>query len=112
MKYENKHWKEWDRQNRNSQDEGEWAVKETRKRRSGNDAAEFLKAKCDKEMVLREKEVNLNRKEQQEKTRQFELIFEQQQVMSQAMQQQQAQQQQQNQSLQLIMTQQIKQYCH
>ena len=47
MKYENKHWKEWDRQNRNSQDEGEWAVKETRKRRSGNDAAEFLKVKCD-----------------------------------------------------------------
>ncbi|KAK2549603.1 Uncharacterized protein P5673_029852 [Acropora cervicornis] len=36
---------------RNSQDEGEWAVKETRKRRSGNDAVEFLKAKCDKEIV-------------------------------------------------------------
>ena len=52
-------------------------MKETRKRRSGNDTAEFLKAKCDKEMVLREKEVNLNRKEQQKKTRQFELMFEQ-----------------------------------
>ena len=43
---------------RNSQDEGEWAVKETRKRRSGNDAVEFLKAKCDKEMVLRDREGN------------------------------------------------------
>ena len=37
----------------NSQDEGEWAVRETRERRSGNDVVEFLKAKCDKEMVLR-----------------------------------------------------------
>ena len=43
---------------RNSQDEGEWAVKETRKRRSGNDAVEFLKAKCDKEMELRDREGN------------------------------------------------------
>ena len=49
-------------------------------------------------MVLREKEINLNRKEQQEKTRQFELMFEQQKAMLQAMQQQQAQQQQENQS--------------
>ncbi|XP_067042243.1 golgin subfamily A member 6-like protein 6 isoform X1 [Acropora muricata] len=93
---------------RNSQDEGEWAVKETRKRRSGNDAVEFLKAKCDKEMVLCEKEIDLNRKEQQEKVRQFELMFEQQQAMLQAMQQQQAQQQQQNQSLHLMMAQQNK----
>ena len=38
---------------RNSQDEGEWAVKETRKRRRENDAVEFMKAKYDKEMVLR-----------------------------------------------------------
>ena len=94
---------------RNSQDEGEWAVKETRKRRSGNDAVEFLKAKCDKEMVQREKEIDLNRKEQQEKVRQFELMFEQQQAMLQAMQQQQAQQQQQNQSLHLMMPSKIKQ---
>ena len=48
-----------------------------RKRRSGNDAVEFLKAKCEKEMVLREKEIDLNRKEQQEKARKFELMFEQ-----------------------------------
>ena len=36
---------------RNSQDEGEWAVKETRKRRRGNDTVEFLKAKCHKEIT-------------------------------------------------------------
>ena len=39
---------------RNSQDEGECAVKETRKRRSGNDTVEFLKAKCDKEITALE----------------------------------------------------------
>ena len=83
---------------RNSQDEGKWAMKET----SGNDAVEFLKAKCDKEMVLHEKEIDLNRTEQQEKVRQFVLMFEQQQVMLQAMQQQQ------NQSLHLMMAQQNK----
>ena len=48
-----------------------------RKRRSGNDAVEFLKAKCEKEMVLREKEIDLNRKEQQEKARKLELMCEQ-----------------------------------
>lgn len=48
----------------------------------------------------------MNRKEQQEKVRQFELMFEQQQAMLQAMQQQQAQEQQQNQSLHLMMAQQ------
>lgn len=57
-------------ENRKSQDEAEEAVKEKRKRRSGNDAVEFLK-----EMVLREKEFDLKRKEQQEKARQLGLMF-------------------------------------
>ena len=54
-KYEDKHsqGRMGQTKKRNSQDEGEWAVKETRKRRRGNDAVEFMKAKYDKEMVLR-----------------------------------------------------------
>lgn len=93
---------------RKSQEEDEGGIKEKKKRRSGNDAVEFLKEKCEKEIVLREKEIEINKKEQQEKAGQFELMFKQQQAMLQAVQQQQAQQQQQSQSMHLMMAQQNK----
>jgi len=93
---------------RKSQEEDEGGIKERRKRRTGSDAVEFLKEKCEKEMALREMEIEINKKEQQEKAGQFEVMFNQQQTMLQAMQQQQSQQQQQRQSLHLIMAQQNK----
>ena len=60
-----------------------------RKRRSGSDAIEFLKEKSEREMTIREQEVELNKKEQQDKANQFE-------VMMKAIQTQQEQHQQQS----------------
>lgn len=50
-----------------------------------------LKKKCDKEMALRQKEIEIKKKEQQEKGSEFDVMFNQQQTLLQAMQQQQAQ---------------------
>lgn len=91
---------------RKNQEDNEGDIKEKRKRRNGNDAVEFLKEKCEREMTLREKEIEMKKKEQQDKASQFEVMFNQQQTLLQAMQQQQAQQQQQSQNLHLIMAQQ------
>ncbi|XP_044166330.1 uncharacterized protein LOC122950339 [Acropora millepora] len=74
-------------------------MKDRRKRRSGNDAVDFLKEKCQREMALREKEI-----EKKDKANQFQVMVNQQQTLLQAMQQQQAQQQSQN--LHMIMAQQ------
>ena len=80
--------------------------KDKRKRRSGNDAVDFLKEKCEREMALREKEIEMKKNEQQDKANQFQLMVNQQKTLLQAMQQQQAQQQQQSQNLHMIMAQQ------
>ena len=53
---------------------------------------EFMKEKCEREMALREKEIEMKKKDWQEKTSQFEVMYNQQQTLLQAMQQQQAQQ--------------------
>ena len=60
---------------RKSQEEDEGVMKEKKKRRSGNDAVEFVKEKCEREMALREKEIEMNKKNQQEKTSQFEVMY-------------------------------------
>jgi len=91
---------------RKTQEDNEGDMKDRRKRRSGSDAVEFLKKKCEREMALREKEIEIKKNEQQEKASQFQVMVNQQQTLLQAMQQQQAQQQQQSQNLHMIMAQQ------
>lgn len=49
---------------RKSQEEDEGGIKERRKRRTGSDAVEFLKEKCEKEMALRERDDKEQRAEQ------------------------------------------------
>lgn len=46
-------------------------MKDRRKRRSGNDVVEFLKEKCEREMVFCEKEIEMKKNEQQDKVNQF-----------------------------------------
>ena len=60
-----------------------------KRKRSGSDAIEFLKEKSEREMTICEQEVELNKKEQQDKANQFE-------VMMKAIQTQQEQHQQQS----------------
>ena len=91
---------------RNTQEDNEGDMKDRRKRRSGSDAVEFLKEKCEREMALCEKEIEMKKNEQQDKANQFQVMVNQQQTLLQAMQQQQAQQQQQSQNLHMIMAQQ------
>ena len=64
-------------------------MKDRRKRRSGSDAVEFLKEKCEREMALREKEIEMKKNKQQDKANQFQIMVNQQQTLLQAMQQQQ-----------------------
>ena len=91
---------------RKSQEDNGGDMKDRRKRRSGSDAVEFLKEKCEREMALREKEIEMKKNKQQDKANQFQIMVNQQQTLLQAMQQQQAQQQQQSQNLHMIMAQQ------
>lgn len=92
--------------NRKNQEDNGGDMKDRRKRRSGNDAVDFLKEKSEREMALREKEIEMKKNEQQDKANQFQVMVNQQQTLLQAMQQQQAQQQQQGQNLHMIMAQQ------
>ena len=48
-------------------------MKDRRKRRSGIDAVEFLKEKCEREMALREKEIEMKKNEQRIKLTSFKL---------------------------------------
>lgn len=91
---------------RKNQEDNGGDMKDRRKRRSGNDAVDFLKEKSEREMALREKEIEMKKNEQQDKANQFQVMVNQQQTLLQAMQQQQAQQQQQGQNLHMIMAQQ------
>lgn len=52
---------------RKTQEDNEGDIKDRRKRRSGSDAAEFLKKKGEREMALREKEIKVKKYEQQDK---------------------------------------------
>ena len=49
---------------RKSQEDNEGEMKDRRKRRSGSDAVEFLKENCEREMALREKEIEMKKNEQ------------------------------------------------
>ena len=56
---------------RKNQEDNGGDMRDRRKRRSGNDAVEFLKEKCEREMALREKEIEMKKNEQQDKANQF-----------------------------------------
>ena len=58
---------------RKNQEDNGGDMKDRRKRRSGNDAVEFLKEKCEREMALREKEIEMKKNEQRIKLTSFKL---------------------------------------
>ena len=74
---------------RKTQEDNEGDMKDRRKRSSGSDAVEFLKEKREREMALREKEIEMKTKEQLDKAHQLQVLVSQQQTLLQAMQQQQ-----------------------
>lgn len=49
---------------RKPQEDNEGDAKDRRKRRNGSDAVEFLKEKCEREMALSEKEIEMKKNEQ------------------------------------------------
>ena len=59
---------------RKSQEDNEGEMKDRRKRRSGSDAVEFLKEKCEREMALREKEIEMKKNQQEDKANQFQVM--------------------------------------
>lgn len=52
---------------RKTQEDNKGDIKDRRKKRSGSDAAEFLKKKGEREMALREKEIKVKKYEKQDK---------------------------------------------
>ena len=80
--------------------------KESKSRRSSNEALQSMQDKVKSDMDLREKEVKIRKIEEETKAAQFQAMFTQQQSVLHAMAQQHAQQQQQNQHMQMLMAQQ------